>query len=618
MPDFIPSNINLIRETTYLVGNDKLDKPSLSKTDSKIRENSQKIPLIDVSNKTYSALFLKKLERFLNLFKLIEGIFNSHTIITGASKHWDCKRLEAGKHKLFQEIGAEHVQLISQTGCTVDTHYFSAATVMEHLESLGGKRKLFEIDIKDIQLFTGKKCICKLSDDASVELQEIHLSPAQQQKNKYGDFEINTYLSQITGHDIRVIQEEKSGKFYVIDSKTSGDLFTAKLLSMKSILANAHIQETPFNKTFLSEHGEFPGVKFEKNSSQWEEAVKLLEEMKIDKALWNIVETDQAVYVAPSKHCEKISWAAENINVSITEKPATAQLATSERGVVLLTMNQTDVYEAYPHEILTYALQGIDVMAYNNPGKGLSNGLADKENVNASLEACYQYLKKKKIPDEKILAKGQCFGVAPTAWLGRKHPHINIMLDQGPANFHDVAMQTVNETADNMMGNERSCLIRWLGKMLRNNFIINGIARAIFGGWNVLGDLAQHRGNKIFNINVPDANGQGGDKLVPPHHPHLMLNSIEDTQGKKVTLSVNPGATHITDWWAGRESQDTVVHFLEQTGISQSLFGKSEITKKIDRTFISKTQDSLMFLANQGLAKIQNTAWNYFDLLNYI
>jgi hypothetical protein len=235
-------------------------------------------------------------------------------------------------------------------------------------------------------------------------------------------------------------------------------------------------------------------------------------------------------------------------------------------------MNQSDIYEQYPHEMLTFMLEGVNVMAYNNPGKGLSTGLADRENINASIEASYQFLKSRGIPDEKILAKGQCFGGAPTAWLSKQHPKINVMLDQNPANFYEVAMKKVNSAAENLIAQERGDFSKWIGKMLKDNFIINGLTRAILGGYDVPADLSHNQGHKLLNINTPDEREIGGDKLVPKHHPELMIDSMQDNRDKIVTLSMNPGASHVTDWWAGPESQNTVLQFLRKTELSQPLF----------------------------------------------
>lgn len=453
----------------------EMKETSLSSVETKIKSEREKITKIDVSGFENSKdRFEKKAKRYLDLTNAVGDAFNAHTIMTGASKSWDPIRLKSGKHVAFGNVGAEHIELTSSTGCKVDAHMLKASEFIKNLENLGGKRLNFELNLKDSNL---------------------------------------------------------SGK-----------------------------------------NSEFPGIKFEKNSSQWETAVKNLEAMNIYKSSWSIVRSENAIYVVPREHIEKIELAVNANEAELIEnKPASQNDLSNSRGVALLTMNQSDIYEQYPHEMLTLAFAGVDVMMYNNPGKGLSSGPSDKENINASIEACYQYLKLQNIPDEKILAKGQCFGAAPTAWLGREHPKINLMLDQNPANFHEAAMHKVNKHAESLMAEDRNRLSKWAGNMLKDNFIINGIVTALLSGYDIAEDLRYNQGNVLFNVNVKDESGKGGDEIIPPYHPLTMLDSMTENTGK-ITLSMSPGTTHVTDWWQKSESREVVHSFLHKTGISQPLF----------------------------------------------
>lgn len=391
----------------------------------------------------------------------------------------------------------------------------------------------------------------------------------------------------------------------------------------------------------------------------------------------------------------------------------------------------------------------------NNPGKGLSTGLADNTNLNASIESAYLYLHEvKKLSDEDIIAKGQCFGAAPTGWLGKEHPQINIIMDQNLANFHEMAMEIIKSTtskliergktrkeveslkpkvqefldleesirqiiginsekhstlnkeyedlykkriaiedpfsdesngllelliikgneiralqekkdttdeiiksikdrmkeianledkiqklkeADNRseiyeciddleaakedladlernlfkaggtpIGNDQFMIQEAVSKMLtivrkdpttleasskyvekvselgnsrptsfeawapyiiRLNYIIEGVVRAIFSGYNTADDIRANRGNKLIHINVPGING-GGDELVLPHHPELMIDSAslsESESQKIIKLSMNPGGEHVTPWWFTSESQEAVMDFFKKT-----------------------------------------------------
>ncbi len=293
--------------------------------------------------------------------------------------------------------------------------------------------------------------------------------------------------------------------------------------------------------------------------------------MRISKTPWSIFENDDAVYIVPKQYKSQLNVGLKNQECSLNVGPSIKSLDSLKRGTVLLTMNQSDIYEQLPDEMLTFILEGVDVMVYNNPGKGLSTGSPNRDNINASIEASYKYLKSRGIPDKKILAKGQCFGGAPTAWLGKKHPHINIMLDQNPANFYETAIKKVKEIAEGLK-KDHNISLNWLGGMLLDNFIVNGIARAILSGYDIPGDISHNKGHKLLNINVPSDKGKGGDQLIPTHHPELMIDAMQDNPDKIISLSMNPGAKHVTDWWDGEESQETVIRFLNRTELKQSLF----------------------------------------------
>ncbi len=532
-----------------------------------------KIHKLDVSGfKNSRERFLEKAKRFLNFIQAIGGFFNAHTIMTGASKQWDRERLSVGKHALLAKVGAEHVQLTSRTVCKVDGHFLNAATFIQRLEEMGGKRSLVEFEVQDPSFYSGKKCHLEIDGEFPIEMQEIVLTEEQQVRSKYGVLLIEEHIAQTVGQNIRIVKNPETGKYYALNQESFSRLSSLEGVDFKGNFKKGAIKESSQTTSLLPEKKDFPIIKFEKNSSQWKEALKMLEEMKIEKTPWTTIEKDDALYLVPIQHRGKLELGIEKKGCVLKEKPASLSAESDERGTVLLTMNQSDVYEQYPHEMLTFLLEGLNVMVYNNPGKGLSTGAADRENINASIEASYQYLKSKGISDEKILAKGQCFGGAPTAWLGREHPNINIMLDQNPANFYDVAMKRVNDVAESLMAEERNAFTKWIGKMLKDNFIINGIAKAALGGYDVAGDLAYNKGHKLLNINPPDAKGIGGDQLVPTHHPEMMIDAIQDNPGKVTTLSMNPGASHVTDWWVGYESQDTVIQFLHRTELSQSLF----------------------------------------------
>jgi len=532
---------------------------------------------VDVSGLSFRQRLAVKAKRSLNVMQRIKGAFNAHTILLGASTAWDPVRLKTGKHEILHQAGAEHVQLRSKTGCIVDAHYLSAATFLDRLEALGGEKKLFEFKAKNTSLLEGQECMIPIRDEFPVFMRKISLSEDQLQRGKRGDLLIKPEIEKATGQSVL---KDRTNQYYLVDASSvarlneKGGLFGDVLFTPPTPIEG--------HKTPLSLNTEFPGIKFQKSSSKWQEAMELLANLRVNKSAWRCIETEDAMYLIPRHQVEKIDLALNPPNslskmeYSLEEKPGSKTAPSSERGVVLLTMPQLSIYEQSPEEMLTFALQGTDVMMYNNPGKGLSTGSPDRKNIDASIEAAYQFLKvEKNITDEKILAKGQCFGGAPTVWLGQEHPNINLMLDQNPANFHEMVTEAVTsyvQKLERTPPEKRNGIARFLIKVLKDNFIIIGLAKAVLSGYDTSADLLHNRGHKLLHINVPDEQGLGGDEVVRPSHPEKMMEAMSQPEKKELTLSMNPGGIHVTDWWANKDSEETVNRFLSRAGISQSVF----------------------------------------------
>ncbi|HRD56162.1 MAG TPA: hypothetical protein PLC42_07175 [Parachlamydiaceae bacterium] len=556
------------------ISQNQISSSQSSETTRKITPD--KISKLDVSGlEGLGAKIAVKAERFLNFLKLVGGFINARTIMAGSSVNWDVKRLKERKHKELEAIGAESITLKSKTGCKVDGHYLSATAFMKRLEELGGKRQNLELEIVNPLLNKGKKCVLEVNG-SPIEMHEIEVSEEMRAGNPLWTFLVKKQFDALLGKATFIFCTPE-GKFYLTDFEGLEKIVNEKLIDITGKTINMFKNDvqikniTEKESPFVTETS-FPGIKFDKTVVDCSEIKNVLKNLKLSNSTWSLVETSEALFITPSAHISQVKLAFEPGNhVKLIEKEAKPLDETASRGTVLLTMNQTNIYEQYSHEMLTLAFEGVDVMMYNNPGKGLSTGSADIENINASIEASYQYLKHRGIPDEKILAKGQCFGAAPTAWLGKKHPHLNLMMDQNPANFYDIAIAKIYEIADELDAKDRNIFIRWAGKMLRDNFVINGIARALFSGYNVADDLRHNKGHKIFHLDVPD-NGLGGDELVPEHHLALMLSNLPETPDRKVAISMNPGGKHVTDWWLSPESKESVLTFLKRTGISRSLF----------------------------------------------
>ena len=340
--------------------------------------------------------------------------------------------------------------------------------------------------------------------------------------------------------------------------------------------------------------GEFSGFQFPENSANTDEVIKIFNGMGGWNSNWGLITIRETLYLVPKDGFRKMGgyqWGTYGLKSNdVSDKPKKDEEKSAEdRGVVLLSQGLAVHYEGNLSEVLTFVLEGINVMAYNIPGNGMSQGPADQENINASIEAAYHFLKEvKNIPDEKILAKGLCFGAAPTAWLGRKYPQINLMLDQNPANFRDLMPKAVNMFADLVFpaGSKpegiQEHFYSMVANLVRDNSVIQGIAVAIFKGYDVATDLSYNEGHKLLHRDIPQIDDQGlnvgGDELVPEHHPSLLLEAVKKIEGKEIYQTVNPGGAHGQAWWRhnadvkGPSCFDEVVRFLKEADLKRELF----------------------------------------------
>jgi hypothetical protein len=360
-------------------------------------------------------------------------------------KNWDPDRLLAGKHVSFGQIGATHLQLRSKFNDTIDATYLEASSLANKLESFGGKRMQFHPNISGEDPYERKEVNISLKDGTKFKALHINFSALQQTDGDLGPIE--SYY----GAKKMVIIQDKEGELYAVPRATYESLNKSKQVKENELSEDVSSKDpVPMDELELAPaeqqgNTDFTGYYFDKKSPELQ---KVLENLEIGKTPWILKEYGDKAFLVKRTDLPKIELChrQDPSLANLSMKEAKPLESSGEQGTVLLSMNQTEVYEQYASEFLTFALEGVNVMAYNNGGKGLSKGGSDVGSINDAIETAYQYLRNvKQVPDNKILAKGQCFGGAPTAWLGRQHPNINVMIDQAPANFYDVAAKIMKD-----------------------------------------------------------------------------------------------------------------------------------------------------------------------------
>lgn len=395
--------------------------------------------------------FLRKVARFLDFTKYLGGALNSNTIIRGSLKEWNPERLEK-KHVLLNEYGAEHLQFTSKTHEKVDAHYLDASKFLHRLDEMGGKRKVLKFDLpKDSPFYSAKRVHLLVKTGLPITMHELDTS-----KIDLHDRQVLTMAkATFRGFNKTIVRDETTDKFYAIDLTSYERLLKETDYRVKgygsiaptpTVFKGFKIEdEGKLENNFLNLKQEISAIEFKVDDFKKHKDLNLF--MHLSGTGWSFVTIGDSRFLVRRtevSQAEMFFLPNRSKDPRMTMQIAEAKPLGPTQKAILLTQNQSSIYEQSLEEMFTYALEGINVLVYNNPSKGLSTGLADNTNVNASIEAAYFYLHEvKKFKDEDIIAKGQCFGAAPTGWLGKEHPQINLMMDQNLANFHEKAMNII-------------------------------------------------------------------------------------------------------------------------------------------------------------------------------
>ena len=151
--------------------------------------------------------------------------------------------------------------------------------------------------------------------------------------------------------------------------------------------------------------------------------------LKIEQSSWKMAEYNGKVYLLDNAAAEGILLQAEMKGVKscpffrVEETPVSLNHDGDQGGAVVLSMNQTNSFSSYSHEILTFLFNGVNVLAYDNAGKGISHGKNSERGMTEAVRSAGDFLiSEKDFEESQILFKGQCAGGLPTSEAGRIFP----------------------------------------------------------------------------------------------------------------------------------------------------------------------------------------------------
>lgn len=257
--------------------------------------------------------------------------------------------------------------------------------------------------------------------------------------------------------------------------------------------------------------------------TQENEVTKALNDLALGTAGWVRVETNTHTLLVKEEDIEELH--AKGIvtsNYTFIEQSASLQLEAIDKtrpvegGTVLLTSGSRGVYEMHKQEILAFLMRGMNVMAVNFRGYGESTGRPTGEGVKRDLEAAYEYIQKfHPVPDNKIVVKAICMSGGPASYLARKHPEMNVFLDQTYADFSNLLKREVKKVikeyvkgapSDEIALPDRRSMAGKLTAWAMQNFqfLANIAIRLAAPSWNTCEEMSHVKGNVGILLTTKD------------------------------------------------------------------------------------------------------------------
>lgn len=100
-------------------------------------------------------------------------------------------------------------------------------------------------------------------------------------------------------------------------------------------------------------------------------------------------------------------------------------------GTVIYAQGSGHLFEFRRKTIGTFTIRyGMNMLVLNYSGTGQSEGKISEQATYDNMEAAYQYLSGRGVPDHKMFGYGHCMGGGPILNLASKHPTINVLIDR--------------------------------------------------------------------------------------------------------------------------------------------------------------------------------------------
>lgn len=520
----------------------------------------------------------------------LTSFINSRTVMRGAAKQWDPERLQKRIQKL-EKIGGEHHFLETRTGDQISSFHFTVDRFHQSLTEMGGQIVSVEVQ-KNHPFFETTQPVTLTKSGSSDPVPGVRIPYSVELESEFRNPQ--DFLRFCAAKRYEVVWEDTLQSFTAASwwhwSSRKQNLILipkipAKRLDLLETPSSVRVEVSsrldPYFDFFDKKPMTSRAYVFDKDPIAVRQLLfssyKQERGLKIENSSWNVAEYQGKLYLVENhdvaSHLESISMRglAHLPTFQVLTTPV-RPITDASRATVVLSMNQTDSYVAYSHEILTFLLMGVDVVVYDNAGKGLSKGLNSHQGMVEAVDVVGRYLiEGKGVDPSRVLFKGQCAGgFATSQAMERFGTHG--WIDQAPQTFSNTAVDIAEKKAD-QMAKERGGWIPSLSRIIPyTKPIIKAAASMLLPSYDVVTSFSKVPAEalKIYTIGVPDERGYGGDQLVPVEERDSIQEALaSDPNGHYLTIT---GGTHVTDWWLDPSVFERITDIFTSHSLSVSVF----------------------------------------------
>ncbi|WP_420421751.1 hypothetical protein [Simkania sp.] len=371
----------------------------------------------------------------------LASFINSRAVLRGATIDWDKDRLISGKLDQYKQIGGEPLTLTTKTGNKISAFHFDVKNFHQSIEKMGGKATSLEVQLNHPFFERGEPIKVK-TDGSTHSADAVRIPYSAELESEFknpGDF---LKFCQKMGYDLyweNGMKPFETASWWHFNSMKQNLIlmpkFDSRSLKMATHGGSAQIEKaTEYGQSFVffntqplqSKAYVFDEAHADEAFALFSGALNDGKGLKIENSSWNMIRHEGKVYFLENPAVESAMAVMESKHLNdlgsftLSSRPVVAPKLDAERATVVLSMNQTNSYASYSHEILTFLFAGVNVLAYDNAGKGLSEGSNSQEGMTEAIRTAGRYLKEVKgLRQNQIVLKDNVLGVSHLQKLQR-------------------------------------------------------------------------------------------------------------------------------------------------------------------------------------------------------